>query len=196
MRSTLLVLLSLAGCGSPNYLGFSRQLAVDATAAEGEPIVERQRSYYQNDRSRPRLETTVRLYPDGTREKHGPEREWYDGGQLRWEREFRAGEPHGHWTSWHPNGRKASEATFGQNELTPMTWWYEDGQVSTEGQARNASRDGRWTMWHPNGAKRGEGDYRSNLREGEWTFWAEDGTLLERGRYRAGERVGAWERGE
>ena len=46
-------------------------------------------------------------------------------------------------------------------------------------------------MWHPNGAKRGEGDYRSNLREGEWTFWAEDGTLLERGRYRAGERVGA-----
>ena len=197
MRSTplLLALLLAPGCRS-EYVGLSRQLAVSAEAAEGQPLIERQRSYYHDDRSRPRLETSIKLYPDGTRVKHGPEREWYDGGQLRWEREFKDGEPFGLWISWHANGEQASRATFGSDLLAEMVWWYDTGQLSTEGQALNGAREGRWSSWHANGEKRSEGEYRANLREGVWTFWNDDGTLAERGLFRADERVGQWERGD
>jgi hypothetical protein len=198
VRTSLLSLVTVlaAACSGPTYVGMSRQLAVDGEAAEGEPVVERQRSYFEDDRSRPRLETAVKLYPDGTRVKHGPEREWYDDGQLRWEREFRDGEPFGRWVSWHANGAKASEATFGSNELTEMTWWHDNGQVSTRGKARDAARQGSWNSWYASGAKRWEGEYRDNLREGVWTFWNADGSLAERGAFRADERVGRWERGQ
>ncbi len=189
------LLLSIAaGCGGADYVGMSRQLAVEGRVASGEPIVERQRTYYRDDLSRPRLETTVKLHPNGTRVRHGPEREWYDDGGLRWEREFSDGEPFGRWTSWHPNGQKASEATFGSDELTDMAWWHDNGQVSTRGQARDGAREGPWTSWYSDGTKRWEGGYRANLREGSWTFWNEDGTLGERGLFRADDRVGSWER--
>ena len=155
--------------------------------------MEKQRTFYERDTSRPRLETSYRVFPGGRKLRHGIERGWFENGQLRWERVYAEGEPMGHWVSYHRDGVRESE-TWPGNDPTPRTstWWYPNGQRSSQGETVRGSRAGPWTTWYQSGVKESEGGYVANLKEGAWTFWHPDGRLDASGSYRAGKRVGSW----
>jgi antitoxin component YwqK of YwqJK toxin-antitoxin module len=194
----LVLAAALVGCRSrSDYLGMSRQLGMEAEAlATNDPVIEHQRNYFDGDPNRPRHEEAVKVLPDGSVLKHGPEREWYRNGQLSYERQYDDGEPIGRWVAWYEDGQLRSEAFFGSSTLQAMTWWHPNGQVSTRGMASNGLREGLWTSWYEDGSKKWEGRYSAGLREGEWTFWDEDGSVAERGWFRADERVGPWKRAD
>lgn len=188
------VCLALASC-APDFVPASKMLA-DTPAEkrrEREPVLERRRSFFDNDETRLRREWHVLIEPGNRSIAQGKDTSWYADGKLEYERDFDHGEPTGVWRAWHKNGNPRSEATFGTSERAPMRWWHENGQLSAEGAARNGHKDGPWTTWYPDGTKSSEGAYLDGLREGKWTFWNEDGSLKERGEFRGGERVGAWE---
>jgi hypothetical protein len=192
----LALLAAAGGACRTSYEDASRSLARDALVDPRPPIVERQRSFYAGDTSRPRLESTYRVHAGGFKVLHGPERAWYESGVLRWEREYRDGEPCGRWASYYESGAQESEswpdaADAGEHVTT---WWHPNGELSSRGPTVRGAREGRWSSWYPDGTLRSEGDYSGNLREGEWTFWHEDGRVAERGSYAAGVRIGSWER--
>lgn len=195
MRGLLLLVPALLGACRTDYVEMSRDLGREELADPRAPIVEKQRTFYERDTARPRLETTYRVYPGGRKLRHGSEREWYESGQLRWEREFAEGEPAGRWASYYPDGTQESE-TWPGPDPTPRTstWWHPSGAVSSHGPTLRGARDGLWTSYHPDGTRAAEGRYVAGRREGEWTFWQPDGRTAERGEYRAGQRVGAWVR--
>ena len=190
---TLLVCAALAALAScePRFEQASRMIAGPEPR---EPVLDRRRTYYLNDTSRPRLESQVLVFFDGSVLRHGLEREWSESGTLVAEREFARGEPAGRWRTWFPSGRPRSESAFGPEPAT-WSWWYESGQLSSQGPALGGVKQGRWTAWHENGVESSEGDYSAGKREGEWSFWNEEGSLLERGEFRADVKVGRWQSG-
>lgn len=134
--------------------------------------------------------------PDGRSVKHGLERRWYPGGELRSERYFDEGEPTGRWKSWWEDGSLRSDYTFHPlAEPTVMTFWHPGGRRSAQGLARRGTREGRWTHWYESGSVREEGTYLLGVKDGEWTYYWEDGSLRSRGRYAGGARVGQWQHG-
>ena len=197
LGALLLALLSVAGCKT-DYEQMSRELAREDVVDPRQPIVEKQRSFFDRDTSRPRLETTYRVYPGGRKIRHGPERAWYADGQLQWERDFLDGEPTGVWRSYYPDGTQESETWPGQDPTGPAegeriaSWWHPNGRLSSRGPIVYGARSGTWEFWHDNGALAGRGSYAANRREGLWTFWTRDGSVAEQGRSRAGQRVGDW----
>ena len=197
-RLGLPVFIAFIGVGcTTDYVEMSRELASEPARDLRPPILEKQRSFYERDTTRPRLETTFRVYPGGRKVKHGPELAWFADGTPQWEREFADDEPCGRWRSYYPDGTQASE-TWPGSDPTERTasWWHPNGQLSSQGNLSRGARTGLWRTWHPNGALASEGHYLANLREREWTFWREDGELKERGSYRAGQRVGDWVKGD
>jgi hypothetical protein len=183
-----LLLVALTAC-APSFREASRALGQDLPPL-GEPVLDRRRSYFDNDTTRPHREFHVLIYPDGRHVPHGRDTSWYADGKLEWEREFEDGEPTGVWRSWYENGSPRSEATFGSADLAPMRWWHANGQLSSEGLAVNGAKDGAWTHWHANGVTSAEGRYLLGKREGPWTLWKEDGAIAERVEYRADQKVG------
>lgn len=185
-----LLLLVLAGC-QRDLTGMSRMLAGEAP--QGEPYVDRRRTWFDPAKTVMRSETFYLVQPDGLEVAHGTSREWYLDGQPKFEREFHRGEPIGHWRAWYADGQLRSESYHDATpEPMPVRWWYADGQLSTEGWTLDGVRVGAWRGWHTNGQPEYQGAYRAGRREGRWTFWYPDGELAEEGEYRDGERVGAW----
>jgi len=193
MRLPLLLALVLLPACRRDYVQMSRELGGGEFVDLRAPIVEKQRTYYDRDTARPRLETTYRVYPGGRKVRHGSEREWYANGQLHWEREFVDGEPAGRWASYYPDGIQESESWPGRDP-TPRTstWWHPNGAISSRGPSVRGVRDGLWTGYYADGTRESEGRYVAGRREGEWVFWKPDGSSAARGEYRAGQRVGEW----
>jgi hypothetical protein len=183
-------LLVAAACG-PSWKDVSRTLA-EPDAGASEPRRDRQRSYYDQEATRPRSEVAVLLYPDGHSVKDGLERSWTPEGKLEFERGWRAGEPDGLWRTWWPDGSPRFEYRYG-GEPDLMRWWHASGALSSWGPARNGMREGAWRGRHPSGAPAFEGAFEAGQRAGAWTFWHPDGSLAERGAYAGGARVGTWE---
>ena len=191
LEPLLFVVAGLLAACQPDFTEASRMLAGPEVR---EPVRDRRHTYYLNDPSRPRMESEVLVFYDGTSQKHGREREWSETGTLTADREFSRGEPVGVWRTWYSSGKPRSETAFATAAVN-WSWWYESGQLSSQGPAVNGVRQGRWTAWHGNGNKSWEGDYSSGKRNGPWSFWSEDGSLLESGEFRAGLRVGTWRYG-
>ena len=189
MKLVGFVALGLLASCAPNFREAARVLG-NELPERTEPVLDRRRSYFANDLTRPHRDWFVLLYPDGRVLEHGRDTSWYASGQLEWEREYDHGEATGHWRAWYEDGTPRSEQTFGSAELTPVRWWYPNGQLSSEGPALSGVRDGEWTQWHSNGNKSARGNYRLGKREGPWTFWNEDGSLKETVEYRDDLRVG------
>jgi len=133
---------------------------------------------------------------NGSFTNEGPQRTWYPGGVPKTYREYRDGEPSGHWMTWWATGLLQSSYVFDPDRETQMVWWHANGIVASEGLARNGQRVGPWTYRYENGALESQGSYAGGERDGEWTFYGEDGQWRERGRYVAGKRVGEWEHAE
>ena len=193
----LLAAATLGGCKT-DYRDMSLELAREEVRDMRPPIVELQRSFYDRDTNRPRLETSYRVFPGGRKLRHGPERAWYADGSLQWEREYADGEPAGRWRAWFPDGTPESETfpdprpgAYGDEPRT-ASWWYPNGQLSSRGPTVRGAREGLWTSWYEDGTRRSEGRWVGGRKEGEWTLWHPDGRVAARGAYRADVRVGDW----
>lgn len=122
----------------------------------------------------------------------GPQRTWYPGGGPETYREFRGGEPFGHWLSWWRTGALRSSYVFDPDRPTRMVWWHANGIVASEGMALMGQRIGPWVYRYEHGVVESEGEYVDGLKDGEWVMYDEQGEWVEKGRYLGGERVGAW----
>jgi hypothetical protein len=192
---TCALLFALGACRT-SYEDVSRDLARQALVDPRPAIVEKQRTFYDGDTSRPRQESTYRVFAGGRKVLHGPERAWYQDGVLRWEREYRDGEPCGRWASYYEDGTMQSESWPDVADATPRTttWWHRNGKISSQGPTVRGARQGPWNSWYEDGTHASEGSYAGNLRDGPWTFWHPDGRVAERGAFSAGVKVGTWER--
>lgn len=186
-------LAALAGCRT-DYVEMSRELGREDVPDMRPPIVEKQRTYYDRDVERPRMETSYRIHPGGRKTRHGAELAWYADGALQWEREFVEGEPAGRWRSWYPDGTLESETwpDPGDGEAHESSWWYPSGRLSSRGETVRGVRHGSWTAWYEDGTRRWEGRFVGGHREGPFTYWHADGSVEARGQYRADVRVGEW----
>ncbi|KAA9338412.1 TonB family protein [Hymenobacter busanensis] len=82
----------------------------------------------------------------------------------------------GLFTWYHPNGAKASQVHFHDDEVTGLyVAWYDDGKVRERGEYHNGVRTGRWLSVHRNGQKRSEGQYAGNHALGEWRYYYNTG---------------------
>ena len=91
---------------------------------------------------------------------------------------------HGHWISWHSNGKRKYEGEFKNNlQVGSFTWWFSNGQKSTEGSFIAGKRQGAWTWWHQNGQKATNGSYADGNPTGNWKWWDHTGKLASRANF-------------
>ncbi|WP_400193703.1 TonB family protein [Hymenobacter sp. B81] len=84
----------------------------------------------------------------------------------------------GLFTWYHPNGAKASQVHFQNDEVDGLfVAWYEDGRVRERGEYHDGQRTGRWLSVHRNGQKRSEGRYVASRPLGEWRYYYDSGQL-------------------
>ncbi|MCR5888792.1 hypothetical protein LRS06_13640 [Hymenobacter sp. J193] len=84
----------------------------------------------------------------------------------------------GLFTWYHPNGTKASQVHFEDDEPAGVyVAWYENGKVRERGQFEEGQRTGRWVTVHRNGQKRSEGRYLYGRPVGEWRYYYDNGQL-------------------
>ncbi|TYZ06793.1 TonB family protein [Hymenobacter lutimineralis] len=84
----------------------------------------------------------------------------------------------GLFTWYHPNGTKASQVHFEDDEPEGVyVAWYENGKVRERGQFEGGQRTGRWVTVHRNGQKRSEGRYLYGRPVGEWRYYYDTGQL-------------------
>ena len=88
-----------------------------------------------------------------------------DGQRPLWERNFKAGEPHGEWINYFPDGKKRSVETFvaGKRDGTIKSW-YENGQVSLEGTFRDGKRHGTFRTFGQGGAVRDQSKWENGTQ--------------------------------
>lgn len=193
MRAPLagLLLCCCAACG-PGWTDIARGLA---PPEQGPPAETRdvRRAWWDRAATRPKSETGWLLARDGTSQKDGVERRWYESGGLEYERHWTRDRPSGLWRAWFEDGTQRFEHLYDAERATPMTWWHATGAVSSAGPAREGVREGAWHGDHPDGSRAFEGAFSANRRNGFWTFWHPDGSVETSGRYQDGERVGVWE---
>jgi len=186
-RPFAVLLLPLLGAFAPT--GCRTLPAPDVTPV---PIVETRRLRFPGSQQL-KLRYQVLVHSDGRVERHGKESEWFRGGELRAEREFRHDRPTGVWTTWFEEGGRASEIHFGDGERpAPMRWWYPNGALAAEGQGIAGVKEGAWVYRYEDGTIAEEGVFRASARHGPWTFYYPSGEPQARGRYESDLRVGEW----
>jgi antitoxin component YwqK of YwqJK toxin-antitoxin module len=175
LSAAIALLAALAG--SCRSLPDLSKLDPPPAAQEAEPTGRiENRSEIDDQSGKLTHEWTVLVVPGRGAIKHGQERNWYPGGALHWEREFRYGKPTGVWRSWYENGKPRTECFyFGPEVERTMTFWREDGKLTAQGPACDGARRGAWKFWWSNGQLAEQGEYRGGLREGVWQAWSEDG---------------------
>ncbi|WP_082318023.1 energy transducer TonB [Hymenobacter sp. DG25A] len=108
-------------------------------------------------------------------------REYAMNGVLFLRGTFLSTEPplrNGVFTWYHPNGSKASQVHFHDDEPEGVyVAWYDNGKVSERGQYEEGQRVGRWVTVHRNGQKRSEGRYLYGRPVGEWRYYYNTGQL-------------------
>jgi antitoxin component YwqK of YwqJK toxin-antitoxin module len=126
-------------------------------------------------------------------------------------------QPHGKWTVYHVNGRKAAEGEVVKGARSGL-WrtWNEEGEQESEVtyKARKPRKPGRFRkpidpafvptpswetirhgpvrVWHAGGRLKFEGSYQEDRRAELWTFYDEQGRMTARGQYRDDKREGKW----
>jgi len=124
--AALALVAASAACG-PSWKDVSRSL--DAPP-NGEPMRDRQRTYYDREHTQPRTEVSLLLYGDGRNVKDGLERSWRPDGKLEFERSWRDDAPDGWWRTWWPDGTPRFEYCYAP-EPSLMRWWHSSGALSS-----------------------------------------------------------------
>jgi TonB family protein len=82
----------------------------------------------------------------------------------------------GAFIGYHPNGAKASQVYFQDDQPEGLyVAWYDNGKVQERGEYHRGQRTGRWLSVHPNGQRRSTGSYQANRPTGEWRYYYNNG---------------------
>ncbi len=94
---------------------------------------------------------------------------------------------HGVEMRWHPNGKKAYEATFIQGKIHGVEkQWHQNGRKSVEQHYDHGLRHGPRTTWDGNGRKRKEENFSEDKPDGVWTVWNKNGKIKVQSRFDRG----------
>ena len=117
------------------------------------------------------------------REGHLISRDHYNGGE--------GNRRHGLSTTWHPNGKKATEGCYvAGKEEGEWNRWDEEGILRLRVYYKEGIFNGPINEWHPIGKIMTEGSYMDGKKEGQWTTWDDRGTQRERIHYKGDRRDG------
>ncbi len=120
----------------------------------------------------------------------------------------------GHYTRFHPNGKKAEEGQY-EKHFAVGTWvkwnesgvkvsetpydkgaqegieteWFPDGKIKSQRTYSHGKRDGLTTLWDAEGNKRSAIEYRAGVQSGPATYWDETGTVARVEQWNNGKRV-------
>ncbi|OON68988.1 energy transducer TonB [Hymenobacter sp. CRA2] len=82
----------------------------------------------------------------------------------------------GTFIGYHPNGAKASQVHFQDDQPEGLfIGWYDDGKVQERGEYHRGQRVGRWLSVHHNGQRRSTGAYTADRPTGEWRYFFSSG---------------------
>ena len=129
-------------------------------------------------------------YKDG--KEHGHYLTWHDNGKKERQSTHKEGKPHGRYTIWNRNGKKSLEGEYSDGVKTgDWNAFYEDGSKKF----RQTFQDGNFTdaiSWKPDGVKCPVTNFANG--EGAWATYHQNGEKAEEGSYAYGKREGLWYR--
>lgn len=104
-----------------------------------------------------------------------------------------AGDYHGYWIFWHPNGelRTKGELMNG-NQEGAWVFFYDNKEPEQSGTWKNGKRSGVFRHFYESNQLMSTGRYEEDLQTGPWQFFHEHGQLGKTGTYVNAEREGTW----
>jgi len=93
---------------------------------------------------------------------YGPERRWYENGQLRYEQNWKNGKKDGLERWWRSNGQLEYEWNWKNGEKNGLIrGWYSDGQLRYEENWENGLLHGKERVWYINGQLMSEWNWKN-----------------------------------
>jgi hypothetical protein len=104
--------------------------------------------------------------------------EYFPSGSVQIEMNVLNGEKQGNTTLYFENGQKRELRSFKANKMDG-TWitWNESGVRIAEATYRDGIKHGKWGIWDENGTHRYEMFYTNGEKSGLWTIWDQDGNV-------------------
>ncbi len=124
--------------------------------------------------------------------KQGKWKEFYEGGILKGEGEYKDGVKIENWKYLYENGKIDQLGKYDKkgNPIGIWQWYYENGLLLREETYVEGLRSGKCIEKSNIGVEITQGEYVDGLKEGKWFFQIDD--YREEGEYVAGERNGIW----
>ena len=91
--------------------------------------------------------------------------DYYENGQIFFEKYFKNGKREGKWTSYYEKGQIQYEGHWEDGKAEgKYTMYYENGQIEMEGNLKDGKEDAKWTIYWENGQIKGEANYKDGVR--------------------------------
>ncbi len=119
-------------------------------------------------------------------------RDYSQDGKLVAVKSWRGGVAHGEWTSYHPNGNRASHSVISNGVLQSYTAWYASGKVQVDGKRLPDGTMERTEFFET--GKPGQEFKTDTLGNGSGKYWWRNGNLREEGGLLRFAPQGRWKR--
>lgn len=114
---------------------------------------------------------------DDAGQPHGPYSSFHPDGSS-WETgAYEHGRKQGAWRAFHENGALREECSWESGvQRGVLRQWDQEGHLIREAHM-DGQLEGRCTTWYPTGQLESRGGYSAGRREGRWDFWLSSGEL-------------------
>lgn len=121
----------------------------------------------------------------------GVQEAYYDNGQLRSRREYRAGKRDGLYERWRDDGQLAGRSHFKADELDGLSEeWRDDGQLAKRATYKAGELDGVFETWYPDGRPKARWNHKAGKLDGLCEQWDDYGNLLSQTHYKDNKKNG------
>ena len=113
---------------------------------------------------------------------------WHPNGKRATQGPYRRGRRHGTWQTWQPDGKPLRSVSYrdGKRHGSYVAWYEQAATKRIQGHYDLGRRTGLWTGWHRNKKRWFEGYYSQGRQVGRWTWWSPDGQVARSQNYSAG----------
>jgi antitoxin component YwqK of YwqJK toxin-antitoxin module len=123
--------------------------------------------------------------------KQGNWNDYYPGGKMKTNGQYKDNYRTGRWTFYRENGKVEQVGVYNLGRPHGLwTWYYEDGSILREEEFFNGKEDGNFIEYSQQGNIITKGIYIDGEKEGEWYY--REGDHIEIGNYITGLRDGRW----
>jgi antitoxin component YwqK of YwqJK toxin-antitoxin module len=124
-------------------------------------------------------------YKNGERE--GKQYDWYENGQLEFEKNYKNGEFEGKQYGWYKNGQLQYQSNYKNEEKEGKQYsWDKNGKLHLEENYKNGEKEGKQYSWYENGKLEFERNYKNGQKEGKQYDWYKNGKLCSKYIYKNG----------